>query len=156
MVELSPQVRKRDPDFPEVVRVYRDEHEQPSPVVHCDWSKDGSLEVLQWCFPGNDSYWEGKRFDMLKYVTLIWHSPIFWKPLLHTNADSARASSVWRPLRQPSDDWLLAVCDYTTVDTENDILLEDAIRRDRVEEISSLHYNKDHKWYYMKDQGVDE
>ncbi|KAL6401119.1 hypothetical protein AUP68_16843 [Ilyonectria robusta] len=49
-------VRKRDPDFPEVVRVYRDEHEQPSPVVHCDWSKDGSLEVLQWCFPGNDSY----------------------------------------------------------------------------------------------------
>lgn len=62
------QVRKRDPDFPEVVRVYREEHEQPSPVVHCDWSSVGSLDVLRWCFPGNENFWEGKRFDMLKYV----------------------------------------------------------------------------------------
>lgn len=48
------------------------------------------------------------------------------------------------------------MCDYTTVDAENDILLEDAIRRDRVEEISTLHYNENHKWYYLKDQGIDD
>ncbi|CAI6073687.1 unnamed protein product [Clonostachys chloroleuca] len=137
-------VRKRDPDFPEVVRVYREEHEQPSPVVHCDWSSVGSLDVLRWCFPGNENFWEGKRFDMLKLLVII-RMLMISQPI-----------SVWRPLKTPTDDWPLALCDYTTVDTENDVLLEDAIRRDRVEEISSLHYNENHRWYYLKDQGVDD
>ncbi|KAK8108995.1 hypothetical protein PG984_014796 [Apiospora sp. TS-2023a] len=124
-----PQVRKRDLDYPQVVRSYRKEYEQPSTVAHCDWSKAGSLTVLKWCFPGNDSFWEGKRFDML---------------------------NVWRPLKQPSDDWPLAVCDFTTIDQEHDIRLNDAIRRDRVDEISVLHYNEEHRWYYVKDQGVED
>ncbi|KAK8022426.1 hypothetical protein PG993_013193 [Apiospora rasikravindrae] len=123
------QVRKRDVDFPDVVRGYRKEYEQPSSIAHCDWSKNGSLKVLHWCFPGNESYWEGKRFDML---------------------------NVWRPLKQPSDDWPLAVCDYTTVDPDHDIRLSDAIRRDRVDEVCVLHYNEKHKWYYLKDQGVED
>lgn len=71
-------------------------------------------------------------------------------------ADHFRPCSVWRPLKEPSDDWPLAMCDYTTIDKENDILLNDAIRRDRVEEICVLHHNEAHKWYYLKDQGVDD
>ncbi|KAI0893453.1 putative CmcJ-like methyltransferase [Annulohypoxylon nitens] len=63
---------------------------------------------------------------------------------------------VWRPLKEPSDDWPLAICDYTTIDQDNDILLSDAIRRDRVDEICVLHFNADHQWYYLKDQGVDD
>jgi len=59
-------VRKRDLDFPEVSRDYHDEYEQPAVTAHCDWSVNGSLTVLRWCFPGHDEYWEGKRFDMLK------------------------------------------------------------------------------------------
>ncbi|KAB5571987.1 hypothetical protein GE09DRAFT_1216591 [Coniochaeta sp. 2T2.1] len=62
--------RKRDPDFPAVVRVYRETHEQPSEVAHCDWSQRGSLPVLNWCFPGNEDFWEGKKFDMLKSFRL--------------------------------------------------------------------------------------
>ncbi|KAK1706802.1 putative CmcJ-like methyltransferase [Colletotrichum lupini] len=122
-------VRKRDVDFPKVVRAYREKYEQPSVVVHCDWSSNGSIPVLQWCFPGNESFWEGKKFDMI---------------------------NVWRPLKESTDDWPLAVCDYTSVDKDNDILLTDAIRRDRVDEISVLHFNSAHKWYYVKDQGVDD
>jgi len=122
-------VRKRDADFPDLVRVYRNEYEQPSQVAHCDWSQNGSLTVLHWCFPGNESFWEGKKFDML---------------------------NVWRPLKEPSDDWPLAICDYTTIDTEHDILLNDAIRRDRVEEISVLHFNEAHRWYYLKNQGIND
>ncbi|KAM7213092.1 putative CmcJ-like methyltransferase [Rhypophila decipiens] len=122
-------VRKRDPDFPERTRVYRDAYEQPSPIVHCDYSRNGSLDVLKWCFPGNDDFWAGKEYDIL---------------------------NVWRPLRESTDDWPLAVCDFTTVNQDEDILLNDAIRRDRVEEICLLHYNPAHRWYYLKNQGVDD
>ncbi|CAH0025048.1 unnamed protein product, partial [Clonostachys rhizophaga] len=120
----------RDPDFPEVVRVYREEHEKPSPVVHCDWSSVGSLDVLRWCFPGNEKFWKERGLTC--------------------------SSTVWRLLKTLTDEWLLALCDYTTVDTENDVLLEDAIERVRVEEISCLHYNGNHRWYFLKDQGVDD
>lgn len=64
--------------------------------------------------------------------------------------------SVWRPLIGPSDDWPLALCDYTTVDTEEDIRVSDAIRRTTVDEVSLLHYNEAHRWYCLKDQGVND
>lgn len=64
--------------------------------------------------------------------------------------------SVWRPLKEPTDDWPLAVCDYTTIDKEKDILLNDAIRRDRVDEICVLQFNASHKWYYLRNQKVDD
>jgi hypothetical protein len=64
--------------------------------------------------------------------------------------------SVWRPLTGPTDDWPLALCDYTTIDTGEDIRLNDAIRRDLVGEGSLLHYNEAHRWYYFKDQGVND
>lgn len=60
------QVRKRDVDYPEKIRIYRSQYEQPSAVVHCDWSTSGAKAVLNHCFPGNESFWEGKRFDLLK------------------------------------------------------------------------------------------
>ncbi|KAK8108171.1 uncharacterized protein PG998_010184 [Apiospora kogelbergensis] len=129
IITVTSKVRKRDIDYPEVVRAYRTEYEQPSSLAHCDWSTAGALTVLRWCFPGNENFWKGKRFDLL---------------------------NVWRPLKQPSDDWPLAVCDYTTVDPEHDIRLNDAIRRDRIDELCLLHYNEKHKWYYLKDQGVDD
>lgn len=68
-------------DFPQVIRGYRDEYEQPSTVAHCDWSRNGAITVLRWCFPVNEDYWEGKKFDMLKYArTFVW--AIFDFPVL--------------------------------------------------------------------------
>ncbi|KAI0171075.1 putative CmcJ-like methyltransferase [Pestalotiopsis sp. NC0098] len=122
-------VRKRDVDYPEKIRIYRSQYEQPSAVVHCDWSTSGAKAVLNHCFPGNESFWEGKRFDLL---------------------------NVWRPLKAPSEDWPLAVCDYTTIDKENDVLLLDAIRRDRVDEICALHHNASHEWHYLRNQSTND
>ncbi|KAK0099269.1 hypothetical protein ONS95_006361 [Cadophora gregata] len=69
--------RKRDPDFPELIRAYHNAYGQPSPVAHVDWSSSGSLTVLDWCFPGNKGFFKGRDFDML---------------------------NVWRLIRQPTDD----------------------------------------------------
>lgn len=63
---------------------------------------------------------------------------------------------MWRPLKKSTDDWPLALCDYITVDTDNDVLLNDAIRRDRIEETRILHFNEAHKWYYLKDQDITD
>lgn len=64
--------------------------------------------------------------------------------------------SVWRPLIGPNNDWPLALCDWTTINQETDIVLNDAIRRDRIDENSLLHFNEGHAWYYMKNQTADD
>lgn len=55
-------------------------------------------------------------------------------------------------LRGPNNDWPLAFCDYRTVDTEKDIRDHDALRIDRLDELSLLHYNAAHQWYYVASQ----
>ncbi|KAK0747422.1 putative CmcJ-like methyltransferase [Apiosordaria backusii] len=122
-------VRRRDLDFPQRVRQYDPSHEQPAEIAHSDTSQRGGFLVLQHCFPGQDDYWKHKDFDII---------------------------NVWRPLRRPTDDWPLALCDYTTIDQENDLLLNDAIRRDTISENSLMHFNAAHKWYYLKDQGIND
>jgi len=84
---------------------------------------------LERAFPGQESFWEGKDFDVL---------------------------NVWRPLRGPNNDWPLAMCDWTTINPSTDIRVNDAIRRDRVDENAILHFNEKHKWYFMRDQSVED
>ncbi|KAK0609968.1 putative CmcJ-like methyltransferase [Bombardia bombarda] len=122
-------VRKREPEYPLKVRAYNLEAENPAGAAHADYSHSGGFLILQNCFPGQGAYWKNKDFDLI---------------------------NVWRPLRGPTDDWPLAMCDFTTIDTENDLLLTDSIRRDDVAEISLMHYNKSHRWHYLKNQGVDD
>ncbi|KAK3372249.1 putative CmcJ-like methyltransferase [Podospora didyma] len=117
-------VRKRDSDFPSITRGYTD-FNQPSRKPHCDVSQQGALMDLRFAFPGQDHIWAGKDFDIL---------------------------SVWLPLVGPNSDWPLVLCDWTTVDPDNDIIDNDAIHRDHIEENSLLHYNSAHKWYYIKNQ----
>lgn len=63
--------------------------------------------------------------------------------------------SVWRLLNK-TDDWPLIVCDHNTVDRENDILSSDSVRRNMVIEVSLLHHNDSHKWYFLDNHGVDD
>lgn len=63
--------------------------------------------------------------------------------------------SIWRPLNK-TDDWPLAVCDYNTIDQDNDIILTDSIRRNMIIEVSLLHYNEAHKWYYLDGHGIED
>lgn len=48
------------------------------------------------------------------------------------------------------------MCDWTTIDPSIDVRINDAIRRDRVDENAILHFNENHKWYFMKDQSVED
>lgn len=48
------------------------------------------------------------------------------------------------------------MCDYTTINPSTDIRINDAIRRDRVDENAILHFNEKHKWYFMRDQSVED
>lgn len=48
------------------------------------------------------------------------------------------------------------MCDFTTINPSTDIRVNDAIRRDRVDENAILHFNEHHKWYVMKDQSEED
>ncbi|KAM4056899.1 hypothetical protein HRG_003762 [Hirsutella rhossiliensis] len=131
-------VRKRDPDFPANIRIYTNV-EQPAPRPHSDCTPRGAHLNLKRAFPNQERYWEGKDFDILKYALTA-------RPV----------NGVWRPLRGPNNDWPLAMCDFTTIDPSADVRVNDAIRRDRVDENAILHFNEKHKWYIMKDQSEDD
>ncbi|KAK3366727.1 hypothetical protein B0T24DRAFT_367287 [Lasiosphaeria ovina] len=48
------------------------------------------------------------------------------------------------------------MCYFTTINPSADIRLNDAIRRDRVNENAILHFNERHKWYAIKYQSQDD
>jgi len=65
-------------------------------------------------------------------------------------------NSVWRPLIGPNDDWPLALCDYTSIDTEHDITVADLLHVNRVGENQLLYRNEQHKWYFIEGQQLDD
>ncbi|EME85067.1 uncharacterized protein MYCFIDRAFT_135396 [Pseudocercospora fijiensis CIRAD86] len=121
-------IRQRDPSFPKSTTMYVN-YEQPATIPHCDYSQQGCYDAIETAFPGQDAFWRDKEFDVI---------------------------NVWRPLRGPNDDWPLIMCDWTSVDSENDILLNDGLRRSGVVTNSLLHMNSAHRWYFMKSQGIDD
>ncbi|KAI9684530.1 MAG: hypothetical protein M1822_005618 [Bathelium mastoideum] len=64
--------------------------------------------------------------------------------------------NVWRPIVGPNDDWPLAICDYTSIDPENDVAVSDLLHPDRIGENQLLHPNKQHRWYYIEGQQTDD
>lgn len=48
------------------------------------------------------------------------------------------------------------MCDYTSIDTEDDLVLNDAIKRDLVVECSLMHHNSAHRWHYLKNQTEED
>lgn len=60
-------MRKRDPDFPANIRMYT-KVEQPARRPHSDCSPKGAHMNLERAFPGQESFWQGKDFDVIKYV----------------------------------------------------------------------------------------
>lgn len=71
-------VRKRDERFPyDGVAIV--DYEQPACVAHSDYSVGGALLQLKASFPGQESYFEDKEFDMIKSVRQLSHHfiPLF-------------------------------------------------------------------------------
>ncbi|KAF4992900.1 hypothetical protein FGRMN_6843 [Fusarium graminum] len=122
-------LRNRAPDFPIPERVYVETHKQPATKPHADVTPLGAIMELSHVFPGQEQFFKGTDYDII---------------------------NVWRPLHGPNNDWPLAICDWTTIDPERDIVISDSIGRDRLDEHSLLHHNPVHKWYYIKDQAPSD
>ncbi|KAI1075673.1 hypothetical protein F5B20DRAFT_558964 [Whalleya microplaca] len=66
-----------------------------------------------------------------------------------------RAVNVWKPLLHSVDEWALAVCDGTTVKT-NDLVETVSVRQDSVSTNYYVKYDEGQKWYFLKEQSPDE
>jgi len=81
------------------------------------------------------------------------------------------ASSLWRPLSQPPQDWPLAVCDGSSVGADegvpNTMVVVDALPaaeglfahipdEDQLPAASVFHYNPAHRWWYFPDMTREE
>ncbi len=63
--------------------------------------------------------------------------------------------NLWRPIRGPLRDAPLAVCDGTTVRSE-ELIPSDLIYPHRVGETYSVKYSPAHRWFYVPEMTVDE
>jgi hypothetical protein len=65
-------------------------------------------------------------------------------------------SSIWKPLRGPLNDWPLAVCDASSVDSAGDLEAADLLYPDLVTENYQVYYKSGYKWYYLSNHDVSE
>ena len=64
--------------------------------------------------------------------------------------------NLWRPISHEAWDWPLALCDYTSIDTKNDLVPTKLIFPERVGEVYGVKYNPNYKWKYLKGMSPDE
>lgn len=63
--------------------------------------------------------------------------------------------NLWRPIKGPLQDSPLAVCDATTIHSD-DLVPSDLVYPHRVGETYSVKYNPTHRWYYVPQMQTDE
>ncbi|KAH0387975.1 hypothetical protein KCU92_g1201, partial [Aureobasidium melanogenum] len=126
-------IRRRAEGFPlpqtEGSRYQETMFEQPASRAHSDITARTCEISARRAYPKHDGYFDGKDFDII---------------------------NVWRVLIGPNNDWPLGFCDYRTINVENDVRDHDALRVDRLDELSLLHYNEAHQWYYVPSQMPEE
>ncbi|EGN97118.1 hypothetical protein SERLA73DRAFT_183726 [Serpula lacrymans var. lacrymans S7.3] len=64
--------------------------------------------------------------------------------------------NLWRPITHPAVDYPLALCDYTSVNQETDLVPVKLIFPDREGETFGVKFNPNHKWNYLKEMTQDE
>ncbi|KAJ3528155.1 hypothetical protein NM208_g10338 [Fusarium decemcellulare] len=122
------QVRKRYPNFPHGGGELA-KFTQPVTVPHTDFSVHGAFMRMKDVFPGQIERYQDREFDLL---------------------------NVWKVLKGPNDDWPLAVCDFSSIDWENDTTANDAILPQRTGENWLLHHSDRHRWYYLGGMEEDD
>jgi hypothetical protein len=64
--------------------------------------------------------------------------------------------NLWRPIGNPATDWPLALCDYRSVDAENDVFPVELHFPTYVGETMAVKYNPKHQWKYQRGMAPDE
>lgn len=64
--------------------------------------------------------------------------------------------NLWRPIDHAAWDWPLALCDYRSIDVNNDLVPTTLKYPDRDGETLSVKFNPNHKWKYLKGMEPDE
>jgi hypothetical protein len=121
-------LRKRHPEFP-VSTGRRYQFDQPTSVAHVDTTPEDMIAELE------------------------------RQPALRGGRQSAARIewiNVWKPLRGPLNDWPLALCDSSTVDSGQDFETADILYPELVVENYQVHYSERHRWYYLSDHRPDE
>lgn len=63
---------------------------------------------------------------------------------------------MWRPIIGPCNNFPLAFCDYRTLDLEHDLVKTDYVFPEYTGESYNILYNPKHRWYFARDQTVNE
>lgn len=64
--------------------------------------------------------------------------------------------NLWRPILHAAVDWPLALCDFRSVDVNNDLMPVALIYPDREGETFGVKYNPNHQWKYMRAMTPEE
>jgi hypothetical protein len=103
---------------------------QPVPFVHVDQTPEAAVNRVKLHLPADDvPTLLSKRFQII---------------------------NLWRPIANPASAYPLALCDYTTVNPQTDLVPSTLKYPDREGETFSVKFNEKHKWYYLKDMTPDE
>ncbi|KAI0483544.1 hypothetical protein F4859DRAFT_473227 [Xylaria cf. heliscus] len=128
VVALDFSVRRRHKAFP--VSTGDDyEYDQPTAMAHIDFTVDEGERLIRLMYPDQaDKILEGG-----------------WKLI-----------NAWRPLRGPSNDWPLGICDARTINNETDTMPGDIVYEQWATENLQVHYSDTQQWYYLPDQTENE
>jgi len=64
--------------------------------------------------------------------------------------------NLWRPIKDVALDHPLTLCDFSSVDTKNDLVATDLKYPDRDGETFGVKFNPNHRWKYLKGMSPDE
>ena len=65
-------------------------------------------------------------------------------------------SSVWKPLVGPVENWPLAVCDRSSINQAEDIVVHDAVFGESLVETGELQFSEKQRFFYLSDQQTHE
>lgn len=66
------------------------------------------------------------------------------------------SQSSWRPFFSELEDWPLGLCDWRSLDVENDLTPSDTVFPTNVAETLQVHESPAHTWYFLDKQSKDE
>ncbi|KAF8707037.1 hypothetical protein AX14_012789 [Amanita brunnescens Koide BX004] len=102
---------------------------QPVPRVHVDQTLEAAIARVHRHFPEEASVLLERRFQII---------------------------NLWRPISVPALDWPLALCDFRSVDPENDLFPVVRFFPHHQSEAYSVKNNPNHKWKYLRGMTPDE